>query len=150
MQLFVFYWRFIWRLCFLSSFHLFFLPTAWAVDLAVQGCKYHWTLSAPFSPFMLHPFSCWGICCMKDLGPSPPPPHFNTPLSNVDLICSFLLDWCHSPVDRTLVIKVTNNKATVTLRLFSYIYRTVNALHTHGKMNSVCVFRAVLVALWCF
>lgn len=26
---------------FLSFLYLFFLPVAWAVDLAVQGCKYH-------------------------------------------------------------------------------------------------------------
>lgn len=32
-----------WHCCafFLPFFHSFFLPVAWAVDLAVQGCKYH-------------------------------------------------------------------------------------------------------------
>lgn len=78
---------------------------------------------------------------MKELGP----PQFNIPLSNVDLICSFLVDWCHSPADRTLAIKVTNNSAAVTFRLYSCIYRTVNTLHSQGKMNSVCVFRIALV-----
>lgn len=32
-----------WHCCafFLPFFHSFFLPVAWAIDLAVQGCKYH-------------------------------------------------------------------------------------------------------------
>lgn len=34
-------WHSLTLLCFLSFFHSFFLPVAWAVDLAVQGCKYH-------------------------------------------------------------------------------------------------------------
>lgn len=105
-------------LCFLSSFHSFFLPMAWPVDLAVQGCKYHCGLFQPLDPFTLHPSSP-PFRLLKDLGPSPPP-HFNTPLSNVDLIWSFWVDWCHSPVDRTLVVKVTNHSATVTFMVYSY------------------------------
>lgn len=38
-------WHSLTLLCFLSfflsSFHSFFLPLAWPIDLAVQGCKYH-------------------------------------------------------------------------------------------------------------
>lgn len=43
----------LWCCCafFLSSFHLFFLPLAWVVGLAVQGCKYHCAL---FQLFDLH------------------------------------------------------------------------------------------------
>lgn len=48
-------------------------------------------------------------------------------------------------MDRTLVLKVTNNSATVTFVLYSYIYRSVNTLHTHGKMN-LSVF---LGSRWC-
>lgn len=85
-----------WHCCafFLSFFffHSFFLPVTWAIDLAVQGCKYHcgffhscpWT----FTPIHLYNhsytrhyctgiesrcpyiFSCWGFCCMKDFTPS--------------------------------------------------------------------------------
>lgn len=73
-------------LCFLSFFHSFFLPVPWAIDLAVQGCKYHCGFfhSCPSTLTPLHPLyssiqrymhqvhllSCWGLWCMKDFAPS--------------------------------------------------------------------------------
>lgn len=79
---------------FLSFFHSFFLPVAWAIDLAVQGCKYHcgFFSFAPLNFYTCSPthpsihsslhasshrcmyiFSCWGLCCMKYFTRSCPP-----------------------------------------------------------------------------
>lgn len=77
-------WHTLTLLCLLSFFfHSFFLPVAWAIDLAVQGCKYHcgffhscpstsytYSLLRPFTQSMLHALShcvhilsCWHLCC---------------------------------------------------------------------------------------
>lgn len=50
MQLF-FFWLTLTEIVVLSFFHSFFLvsPVAWAIDLAVQGCKYHCGFSMPLN-----------------------------------------------------------------------------------------------------
>lgn len=69
-------WPSLTLLCFLSSFRWFFLPVTCAVDLAVQGCKYHRRIhhSRPSRPSACpsshtkcwcKPFSRWGVCCMN-------------------------------------------------------------------------------------
>lgn len=61
MQLF-FFWLTLTDIVVLSFFHSFFLPVAWAIDLAVQGCKYrcgffHSRPSTFYTYSPVHPFT---------------------------------------------------------------------------------------------
>lgn len=107
MQLFLFFLIDThWHCCafFLPFLHLFFLPVAWPIDLAVQGCKYHCVFfhSRPsllylfFSSVCVHVHSltsCYprweywqrfwvarGFCCMKDFTPCRPSCRLTSPL----------------------------------------------------------------------
>lgn len=116
----------LWCCCafFLSSFHLFFLPLAWVVGLAVQGCKYHCALFSALWPschtHQGHLVSCWSVCCMKDFSPSLSPSTFNTSLWNLDLIqWSVMRKFYHRSVDVVLFIEVPNKHNNCNIRVFA-------------------------------